>query len=242
MAADTRRDQGAGNWIVEWVNETDSTQIDLLQRCSDGSLVDRTARAARFQRSGRGRLDRRWDAPPGTNLLVSLGFVQAGLDPGVAMRTAALAVTSTAHHYGLVDAGIKWPNDVLVDGRKLAGLLAQRFDDTIVVVGIGLNVNWAPDGAARLAGDDAADDVLSLEAVLATLLDAFDAVGFDAEEVAAAYRRRLTTLGQTVRVDLGDSTLVGTAIDITPDGRLVVDVDGARHTISAGDVFHLRSV
>lgn len=230
-------------WTVEWVDETDSTQNDLLQRCDDGTLVDRTARAALYQSRGRGRLDRTWEAPPGSNLLVSLGFVRPLHDPGATMRAAALAVVATARRYAC-DAVIKWPNDVLVDGAKLAGLIAQRHETGDVVVGVGVNVNWAPPGAARLADGDGTS--LALDEVLRELLGSFDTyyndhtAELDQDAISAAYRTSLATIGQRVRVELFDSDLVGIAVDITDDGQLVVDVDGRRHLISAGDVHHLR--
>jgi len=99
------------------------------------------------------------------------------------------------------------------------------------VVGIGLNVGWAPDGAARLGDDvDPAD-------VLAALLAAFDELPAD---VGPAYRAALDTLGRGVRVERADGDLVGTATDIEPDGRLVVvDGEGSTRHVSVGDVVHL---
>ena len=127
---------------------------------------------------------------------------------------------------------LKWPNDVLLGGRKLAGLLAQRADDGSVVVGIGLNVGWAPDGAARLDGHIRPAELLS------ALLDAYDALAPDIEPM---YRAELATLGERVRVELPSGDLVGTAVDVDGAGRLVViDECAITHRLSIGDVVHLR--
>ena len=129
-------------------------------------------------------------------------------------------------------ASLKWPNDVLVDGAKLAGILAQRTGAGSVVVGIGLNVRWAPDGAARLGDDVQPQDVL------AALLAAFDALPADIEP---AYRAHLATLGQQVRVQRSADVVEGTAIDVDAAGRLVVlDQCAVTHRIDVGDVVHVR--
>jgi BirA family biotin operon repressor/biotin-[acetyl-CoA-carboxylase] ligase len=136
-----------------------------------------------------------------------------------------------------VHAELKWPNDLLVDGAKLAGVLAQSSGapgaaGQVVVVGIGVNVGWAPEGAARLG-----DGVTPLE-VLAALLRAFDELPAD---IAPLYRSRLGTLGREVRVERGDGVLEGRAVDVEADGRLVVIDDCAiTHRIDTGDVVHLR--
>jgi BirA family biotin operon repressor/biotin-[acetyl-CoA-carboxylase] ligase len=102
----------------------------------------------------------------------------------------------------------------------------------IVVVGIGINVCWAPPGAARLGGD------VDPMAVLAALLKAYDTLPVD---VWHSYRARLATIGRTVRVELADATVEGRALDVEPDGRLVVlDECGITHRFDAGDVVHLR--
>ena len=119
------------------VAETGSTNADLLALCS--TLPDRTVLRADHQTAGRGRLDRRWDAPPGSNLLVSLLFREVPADPGELMRRVALAaVDAPCARSSAGSAASKWPNDVLLDGRKLAGILAQRAaDGSVVVVGSG---------------------------------------------------------------------------------------------------------
>ncbi len=187
---------------------------------------------ADHQTAGRGRLDRRWDAPPGSNLLVSMLFRDVPADPGESMRRVGVAAVDAARQCGESEAVLKWPNDVVVGDRKLAGLLAQRGADGSVVVGLGLNVGWAPAGAARLGGS------ITPPEVLVAVLDAFDRLPADVHE---RYRGLLDTLGRRVRVELPGGALVGAAVDVEHDGRLVVVDDRAvSHRVDVGDVVHLR--
>ena len=127
---------------------------------------------------------------------------------------------------------MKWPNDLLVEDRKLAGILAERAMSGDVVVGIGLNVGWCPDGAARLG-----DGVAPLD-VLGELLVAYDRLPAD---ITAPYRAALGTIGRRVRVQLADGVLEGTATGVEADGRLVVlDACAVTHRLAVGDVVHLR--
>jgi BirA family biotin operon repressor/biotin-[acetyl-CoA-carboxylase] ligase len=139
------------------------------------------------------------------------------------------------------DLGLKWPNDLLLGGRKLAGVLAQRATDA-VVVGLGLNVGWAPDGAASVAQVTGTPGAPHPAEVLRDVLDALDDLeGLDTGELTAAYRRDLHTIGQEVRVDLPDgSALRGRAVDVDAAGRLVVEASGRRHALDVGDVVHVR--
>lgn len=217
-------------WTVEHVAATGSTNADLL--ATAGTRPDRSVLVADHQTAGRGRLDRRWDAPPGANLLVSLLFHRVPDDPGELTRRVGLAAVDACRDVAGVAAVLKWPNDVLVGDHKLAGILAQRSATGAVVVGLGLNVRWAPEGAVRLGDDVAPLDVLS------ALLVAYDDLPAD---VTARYRRALATLGRQVRIDLTDGPLAGTALDVDPDGRLVVlDHCGVTHRVDVGDVIHLR--
>jgi BirA family biotin operon repressor/biotin-[acetyl-CoA-carboxylase] ligase len=129
---------------------------------------------------------------------------------------------------------LKWPNDVLIGDRKLAGILAQRSSTRdAVVVGLGCNVAWAPDGAARL-------DVAARPAdVLALVLEHYDRLPV---EIGPQYRDALSTLGGRVRVELpGGAVADGIAVDVAGEGRLVVEDDaGATARFDVGDVVHLR--
>lgn len=172
----------------------------------------------------------------GANLLVSMLFRQVPAHTHELTQRVALAAADAVATLTGVRPQLKWPNDLLVDGAKLAGVLAQagtvdgRIDH--VVVGIGVNVGWAPDGGARV-GDDI--DPLQL---LASMLTAYDALP---DEVHPRYREQLATLGQQVRVERAADVVVGQAVDVGRDGRLVVfDDGGITHHIDTGDVVHLR--
>ena len=222
------------------VAETGSTNADLLAAAREGA-PDRSVLVAAHQTAGRGRLDRRWEAPAGANLLVSLLFRTIPAQPHELIRRVALAAVAAAAEAAGVVAVLKWPNDLLVEGRKLAGILAEaggsgpggRIDH--VVVGLGMNVGWAPPGAALLG-----EGVHPLD-VLGALLAAFDRLPADEGELHERYRANLATLGQQVRVEQVDRVLEGRAVDVEPDGRLVV-LDGCAttHRLDVGDVVHLR--
>jgi len=217
-------------WHVWYIEETGSTNADLLQIADD--LPDRTVLFTGHQTAGRGRLDRRWDAPAGANLLVSVLFRDVGDDPAAQMRRIGLAVATAARELGTADVGLKWPNDVVVGSAKVAGILAERTTGGDVVVGTGVNVGWAPEGAATLAGDH------EPAAVLRAVLAAYDDLP---DDIASMYRADLATLGMRVRVEQHDGSLVGTAVDVDPDGRLVVlDECAITHRLSVGDIVHLR--
>ena len=225
---------GTGAWPPGWqvteVVETGSTNADLLARVD--TAPDRTVLRADHQTAGRGRLDRTWDAPPGANLLVSLLFREVPDDPTELTHRVGLAIVDTARELAGVEASLKWPNDVVVDDAKLAGILAQRAPNGVVVVGAGINLGWAPPDAARL-GDDIAPS-----GALAVVLRAYDALPAD---ITARYRAALGTLGRQVRVERHGDTIVGRAVDIDHDGRLVViDECALTHHIDVGDVVHLR--
>lgn len=231
-------------WHVRHVTRTGSTNDDLVAAVRVGAAGDRSVLVADHQTAGRGRLDRRWDAPVGANLLTSI--VTSPIPPIAAEAThrvglAALAASRRFVRHDIVgDVGLKWPNDLLVGTRKLAGILAQRVPGhDAVVVGIGLNVMWAPDGATALA--DHADDAISPATVLRVLLEELAALPTD---ISSPYRDALVTIGEHVRVELpGDApALHGLAADVDDVGRLVVlDDRGVHHVLDVGDVVHVRA-
>jgi BirA family transcriptional regulator, biotin operon repressor / biotin---[acetyl-CoA-carboxylase] ligase len=220
---------------------------------------------AEEQTAGRGRLGRSWVAPPGTALLVSvvlrpaLGSRQIWLVTslaGVALVEAARELLAEAGSH--VTAGLKWPNDLLLDGRKAAGLLAEAGTwggrRPRVVLGMGVNVcQQATDFPAGLAGHAtsmalAAGHQVDRAELLGAWGERFLASYRDLSEgtvapLLAAYRDRLQTLGRQVRAErVSGGPLVGTAVDLTGSGNLVVLSDsGARVELAAADVEHVRA-
>ncbi len=173
-------------------------------------------------------------APPGANLLVSLLFREVPTHPHQLTQRVALAAARACEAVAGVSPSLKWPNDLLLDGRKLAGVLAQAGGPgpMYVVVGIGLNVRWAPDGAAKLGDEHDPADVLE------AMLVAYDQLPAD---ITSVYRAALATIGQSVRVELAGSEVVGRALDVLADGRLVVlDECGITHRFDSGDIIHVR--
>jgi BirA family transcriptional regulator, biotin operon repressor / biotin---[acetyl-CoA-carboxylase] ligase len=223
-------------WHVTHVAETGSTNTDLMAAAAAGA-PDRSVLVAAHQTAGRGRLERTWDAPSGTNLLVSVLF-RSSFDPAnpqSVTQAVAVAAARTAEALGGKRPDLKWPNDLLLDGAKLGGILAQSSQSAgqmYVVVGMGLNMGWAPPEAARLAGVTPTE---FLPAWLTTLSEVMTADCFN------EYRSRLTTIGRDVRVELASETIYGKAIDIGRDGSLIVEANEGLRTVSVGDVVHLRS-
>lgn len=221
------------DWEVRRFDVIDSTNRWLVEQARAGARAGLVA-VADHQTAGRGRFDRRWDAPPGANLLMSVLLRPEGLETTrrhlVVATVAVAAVKALEKLAPALAAGIKWPNDLVVDDRKLAGVLAEATADGAVVVGIGVNLGWAPEGAARATGVER--DQLA-EGLLAEMSEDWDAV-------AAEYRRRCVTIGRQVRVEMPDETFTGTAADVDDHGHLLVDVGVCLRTVSAADVVHLR--
>jgi BirA family biotin operon repressor/biotin-[acetyl-CoA-carboxylase] ligase len=214
---------------VELVSEVDSTNAELLRRAAAGADHGLVL-VADHQTAGRGRLDRSWEDEPGAALLVSV-LLRPTVPPHrrfLLTFAAGLAAVETAGGH------LKWPNDVVVGGQKLAGLLAESTGDA-VVVGMGMNLRPSPvDGSISLKELDLDH---GREHVLERWLAAFSRRLDDLDRVLDDYRPACVTLGQEVRVELPGETFEGLASDVTDDGHLVV---GGR-AVSAGDVVHLRS-
>ena len=215
----------------------DSTNTWVMGEARAGAPAGLVA-VADHQTAGRGRLGRVWEAPPGANLLMTV-LLRPGADvsPHLALAAVALAGRDAASSVAGVDVGIKWPNDLVdAEGRKLAGILAETDGAGAVAVGIGLNVAWAPEGAASLGEGVSRDAVLDvLLASLGGLLDA----GWPA--VARAYREACVTIGRRVQVELVDGEVFdGPAADVDDAGRLLVETAACLRTVEVGDVTHVR--
>ena len=141
---------------------------------------------------------------------------------------------------------LKWPNDLLVGSRKLAGILAEA-DGSAVVVGMGMNVNW-PDGvpdeiaSIAVAVNEVAGQAVDVETLLQRWLAELGARydHLDPSAIAVEHEQRCATLGKDVKVELANETFTGRAVRLTVEGHLVVDTDAGQREVSAGDVIHLR--
>ncbi len=210
--------------------ETGSTNADLL---SIPDAPDRTVLVAGHQTAGRGRLDRRWDAPPGVNLLTSILFQDVPDPANELTRRVGLAVIDAVRACMPAEPRLKWPNDVLLEGGKLAGILSHRSPAGARGRRRRAQRRVGARGARRMG--EGFDPIV----VLAELLRALAGQPADVHD---RYRDMLDTLGRRVRVDLPSGSLSGTAVDVERDGRLVVvDECAISHRIDVGDIVHLRA-
>lgn len=230
----------------------DSTNRYLLDLGSTDPTVDGVVAIADHQTAGRGRRGRVWDARPNSSLLFSVLLQpRAGLSPVLMSHAMGLAVIDACESVGGLSATLKWPNDVLVGERKLAGVLAEAVTSggeiQAVVVGCGLNLNWQGrlppplrDGA--VSADEVAGRAIDRDSLLSAILRSLDQwLNAEPADLSAAYRKACGTLGRTVRVELADGTKEGTVEDIDADGALVLRcADGSTSTVIYGDVVHLR--
>jgi BirA family biotin operon repressor/biotin-[acetyl-CoA-carboxylase] ligase len=239
------------------VAETASTNSALAARgradgCSQAVLI------AEHQTAGRGRRDRTWSAPPRSSVtmsaLVRPREVPVSRWPWLSLLTG-LAVAAAIQQATRVPAMLKWPNDVVVEDRKLAGILLETVDapgGPAAVIGVGLNVTTTEQelpvpGATslRLEGALMTDRGTLIKAILRQLqglLGEWERAGGEpGEGLRAAYRSACTTLDNLVRLELPDgSTVEGEAVGIDDAGRLVVHTGSRRQAFAAGDVTHVR--
>jgi len=264
---------------VRVVDETGSTNVDVAELARAGSAAGLVL-IAEHQTSGRGRLGRVWSAPPRSGLTFSMllrpgdvtpdvmPHLRAGLPPlaatavpparwpllplivGVGVATALAAVADVA-------VGLKWPNDVMIGDRKVAGILAEQVEavgssGAAVVAGVGLNVTLRESElpvptaiSLALAGASCTDRDTVLKAVLRAVGDEYlgwrAEVGDGARSVLPRYRELCVTLGRDVRAEVPGGTAVeGRAVEIDDDGALVVETAAGRRAVLAGDISHLR--
>jgi BirA family biotin operon repressor/biotin-[acetyl-CoA-carboxylase] ligase len=204
--------------------------------------------ATDLQREGRGRQGHAWITPPATALLLSL-VLRPPIDVlNKLPLLAALAVAGGVESMTRVSPDLKWPNDVVLDGKKLAGILIERPPGGAVIIGIGINVNQqadqVPPEATSLAL--ALGQPIEREALLAAILNdlgnAYERADREGVQwIVPAWRSRSSMLGQRISFVQDSERLVGQAQDLTEEGALVVRMDdGRRLELIAGEVERLR--
>ena len=247
---------------------------DVARQQAEAGAGDGLVVVTDEQTAGRGRLDRTWWAPPGQSLLFSLllrprlaappagtGAACAGLPLAHASwltMCLGLATVEAIEQVTGLRAALKWPNDILLQGRKLAGMLAElapcpaRLDPPrldYAVLGLGINVNWtaAPPEVAQVAISLAqvlghpVDRLTLLAAILASTEGWVDRV-LAGESPVTAWAGRLATLGQAVAVSTAAGPLHGVAVGVTPEGGLQLRTsNGELLTIWSGDVSAVRA-
>lgn len=239
-------------WRVEHLVTVDSTNTWLAQRAltgaPEGSVV-----LTDFQSAGRGRLGRQWVAPPGSALLCSILLrPELGADQlQLAVAAVALAARAALVRLSGCRAQLKWPNDLVVDGAKLAGLLAEVVttpEGLAMVIGIGVNLNESPEGVDATSIRACTGVRIVPRGLLDILLEELEGrrAQLDSDEGRAdlhqEYEAALATLGQDVRIIRADDEIQGVARGVDASGRLLVDVDGTVLTFATGDVVHVRRV
>lgn len=236
--------------------EVDSTNRYVLDAAREGAPEGLVV-TADLQSAGRGRAGRSWAAPAGASLLMSV-LVRPGFavsDAHLVTMAAGVAVCEAVWLEAGFTPSLKWPNDLVVGPRKLAGMLSEADVEAgelaALVVGIGVNVNWTefpPDiaDAATACSLEAGAPVDRVE-LCVRFLDRFDhwygaLFGPGGREVVLAeYRTRCSTIGRRVRAELADgSAVIGEASAVDDQGRVVIDAPAGPVAVAVGDVHHLR--
>lgn len=242
----TRLRGAAASWELQVVDEVTSTNDELKCRVMSSSPV---VLFAENQSQGRGRRDNVWRASPGKNLMFSVGWCPEVVSPLWPRMTslAALGVCEAIEAEVPVEAKIKWPNDILIDGRKVAGLLAETCcpgPRVQLVLGVGLNVNEIefPEeirGIAtslRLAVKGRVDrdlDRVSLAAeILNRLGERLAGLEDGYAEALSEIRQRSWLLRKQVRARVSGQDVYGRVVDLNGEGELVLELaDGGRTTL-----------
>jgi BirA family transcriptional regulator, biotin operon repressor / biotin---[acetyl-CoA-carboxylase] ligase len=225
------------------IGSTNTYALELArQGTPDGTLI-----ITDHQTTGRGRVGRVWQSLPGQQLALSL-VLHPQFPPHLLVMASALAVVGAVEVLTELRPDIKWPNDVLLDGKKLCGILIESSSE-YAIVGIGLNVNGSFDGDSELAARtitlaQALGHDVSRETLAAELLRRLDEwyAQLNTDERARSslrerWRERLVTLGHSVTVRQGGQVVTGIAEDVDAGGALLVRTDdGELHTITWGDV------
>lgn len=244
LELDSLVDAAGPGWAVTLHASASSTnELAALDPVADSIVV------ADHQTAGRGRLDRTWETPPGSALTFSV-VVDPGLpdhDWPLLPLAVALAVADGVRRCADVPAVVKWPNDLLVEDRKVAGILLERVAGAdgrpLAVIGIGINVGLAeadlpvPTATSLAIAGSGADRLDVFAAVVPSLATVLGALADEPQAVLERYRTECDTIGREVRVSLPDGEeLTGTATGLDRSGRLLV---GDR-AVGAGDVVHVR--
>lgn len=232
---------------VHYFTDTSST-MDQARRLVGDGCPDFSVVVAERQHGGRGRMDRAWlSTDGGLYFTVVLRPKIPVAHAGLVNLAAAVDMADTLRSLFQVDAGLKWPNDILVDGRKICGLLSQMAAEgdqvAHVNVGIGLNANNRPEDRIPTAVSLASllGRSVPRREILTAFLDAFEQRmrAFDAAAIIDAWTSRNVTLGRAVRVATVDATVAGRAMAVDDLGGLVLQLaDGSRRTVVYGDCFH----
>ena len=219
-------------WSVSVTEETESTQIDLANDFVPGKVL-----VAEYQSAGRGRLDRRFEVPPRKGLTFSFTLSSQENLGWIPLITGLSVAKAINNYLGNDLVEIKWPNDLLIDGKKLAGILSERVDSG-VIVGVGINIFQSQEelpikNAISLS---MISEINRNDLLIAILLELGSALP-NIDQLKNEYRRACATIGTKVRVQLPNGeTIEDTAIAVSDSGSLLLNT----REISVGDIVHLR--
>ena len=244
-----------GPWRrLDVVAQTGSTNADLITRAATED-IDGAVLIAEHQTDGRGRNGRTWTTVPRAQITLSVGVNAHGVPADawgwVPLATGVAVVDAVASATG-VECGLKWPNDVLVGGNKLAGILAEVAPTkSTIVVGIGLNITLSAEDAGNpsatslldlgVSAPDRNRLVVHLLSELGSRFEEWRSSGGPGPRLIADYRKHCITIDSRVRAILpGDREVVGIARSVDEQGRLCIETGGRTVSIAAGDVTHIR--
>ncbi len=240
---------------LKYFNTIDSTNTMLKTLAGQGA-PEGTAIVADAQEKGRGRLGRNWMSSPGLGIWMSI-LLKPDLHPAMLQSltlAAAVAVCRAIEPFTAKTPGIKWPNDILIDGKKVCGILTEMSAEADrvlwVVIGIGVNVHHSPEdfpeelngSAASLAMFGKDNQELDRCKIAAGIMNAMEELYRDfvkngPDAMLAEWKQRSVTLGRKVSLKQGDKTLIARVLDIGSDGRLVIETeDGTVTEILSGEI------
>jgi BirA family biotin operon repressor/biotin-[acetyl-CoA-carboxylase] ligase len=228
------------------VSSTNEVARSMARDCQNGTVI-----LAEVQTQGRGRLCRSWDSPPGGIWMSLVLKPQMPLAQVFRLNMAAsLAVSRSIQALCGLEAGIKWPNDLLIDERKICGILmdvsaeVDRLEYAVVGLGINANVDvsgfpaeWNSTSLLQEMGREVSRIEL-IQMILQEIEEAYEKMG--SKEIYEEWRRRSTTLGRQVRITSLEGDLTGEAVDLDEDGALLLRAKDGLKRMLAGDCVHLR--
>jgi BirA family biotin operon repressor/biotin-[acetyl-CoA-carboxylase] ligase len=234
---------------------TESTQDDARNMLTRWRTANGTIIMAESQSAGRGRAGRAWVSPPDVNLHFTLSLTVEGFDTRPLAYVTPLAIAEAVEDVakakgGRLKADLKWPNDVQLKGKKVAGVLIEFTEnqdgEATALIGAGVNVNFDPDEFPEISdiATSMADELgfeVPREEVLAAFANRFEELWEEAKTGSRrpfeAWKARLVTLGAEVTATGAEGAIAGVAVDVRDDGTLVIETrDGQLVTVEAGDV------
>ncbi|MBD3406542.1 MAG: biotin--[acetyl-CoA-carboxylase] ligase [Candidatus Lokiarchaeota archaeon] len=241
------------NPVIHRFSSVDSTN-DVIKDFLQDSSEQNPVVIALQQTQGKGRLDRKWISPiGGLYLSVAIDLRIPAENSPLLVLLVGSACVSSIRNLTAIDAGLKWPNDILVSDRKVGGILCELVLDSkgnyYVIAGIGINVNTnmaeLPPDVQKISTN--LESTLSIHKLAVHILNGIDSrlITIEGESgidcILKEWENLSLTIGRRILVNLGNSTIHGTALGVTEDGALIVkETNGTQTIVDVGDVEHLH--